>query len=108
MVPTHVDNGLFLLVTPSPESPLVVFQSEGSPVSPSSSLPPDSLLVLFGRGLTEWLLQDLPSERRDFWAAAHAVPALEAGVDERAIFARMKVAPGKNIDSFFAFLLFST
>ena len=58
MVPSHVDNGLFLLVTPSSESPLLVWQSNGVPVS-SEGLPVDSVLVVFGRGLTEWMLQVL-------------------------------------------------
>ncbi len=56
MVPFHVDNGLYLLVTPTKDSPLIIWQSDGTPAS-TEGLPEDSLVVLFGRGLTEWMLQ---------------------------------------------------
>jgi len=99
MVPYHVDNGLFLLLTPAEEgqSALVVWQSDGSPASTENlSGRKDAVLVLMGRGVTEWLLQDDFAERSLFHAVPHSVPAMtRAG--ERIVYARMKVAPGKEV-----------
>ena len=54
----------------------------------------NSLLVLMGRGLTEWLLQEggYPATQTTFVPVRHAVPALT--VEKRSVYARMKVAPG--------------
>ena len=54
----------------------------------------NSLLVLMGRGLTEWLLQEggYPASQTTFVPVRHAVPALT--VEMRSVYARMKVAPG--------------
>lgn len=47
------------------------------------------MLVLIGRGLTDWLFRP---ESNPFYPVAHAVPALTT-VDNRVVLARMKVAP---------------
>jgi len=57
----------------------------------TSALSADSVLVLMGRGLTDWLLQD---EQSHFYPVPHAVPSLvNSDVINRAVFARMKVVP---------------
>ena len=53
----------------------------------------DSILVLIGRGLTDWLLHD-KDRSKEFHAAPHAVEALGSmPYSGRSVFARMKVAP---------------
>ena len=89
-LPYHVDNGLYLLVTPSPSLPLLLRSRYNTAVS-AASLSPDSVLVLLGRGLTHWLLQ---SGAAVLTPGRHAVPSLSGGaVRTRTIVARMKVAP---------------
>jgi hypothetical protein len=56
LVPFHIDNGIFLLITPFPDPSLLVKLSNGETV-PTDKLTSDSVLVLMGRGLTDWLLQ---------------------------------------------------
>jgi hypothetical protein len=91
LVPFHIDNGLFLLLTPFPSPSLTVRLSDGSSVS-TNGLGTDSVLVLMGRGLTEWLLQN--EQQTDFHPVPHAVPSLaDSSVTHRAVYARMKVAP---------------
>ena len=55
-----------------------------------------AVVVLFGRGLGQWLLH--PEDRAKFRAAPHFVPALKSG-KERVIFARMYVAPKEAVPS---------
>ena len=90
LVPYHIDNGLFLLLTPFPSPSLLVRLSDGHSIS-TNGLGSDSILVLMGRGLTDWLLQE---QRTDFFPVPHAVPAMtESLAVNRAVYARMKVAP---------------
>lgn len=86
-LPFHRDNGLYLLVTPSPSAPLLLQSAKGKPVS-TSLLSPTSVLFLLGRGLTSWLLQTTP---HGLVPAPHAVPSM-AGAAARTVLARMKVA----------------
>jgi hypothetical protein len=91
LVPYHIDNGLFLLLTPFPSPSLLVRLSNGESVD-TDGLPADSVLVLMGRGLTEWLLQN--EDRTEFFPVPHAVPTLAGSRTlHRSVFARMKVAP---------------
>ena len=91
LVPFHIDNGLFLLLTPFPSPSLVVRLSNGESVD-TNGLPDDSVLVLMGRGLTEWLLQT--EDRPEFFPVPHAVPTLTGSRTlQRSVYARMKVAP---------------
>ena len=91
MVPYHADNGMYLILSPFKGSGLSVKLSNGKAVS-TSDLGPGSLLVLVGRGLTEWLLQDGGFEDEEmFYPVLHAVPRLN--VHQRTVYARMKVAP---------------
>lgn len=90
LVPYHIDNGLFLIITPFPSPSLLVKLSNGQSIS-TSGLGSDSVLILMGLGLTDWLLQDEPS---NFYPVAHAVPSMkESHSENRPVFARMKVAP---------------
>ena len=90
LVPYHIDNGLFLLLTPFPSPSLLVRLSDGQSIS-TNGLGTDSILVLIGRGLTDWLLQE---QQTDFFPVPHAVPALTgSSAANRAVYARMKVAP---------------
>lgn len=96
MVPFHIDNGIFLLLTPFPDPSLSVKLSNGQTIS-TDGLGPDSVLVLMGRGLTDWLLQ---LERTNFYPVAHAVPSLAGSLTlHRSVFARMIVAPQKAVPS---------
>lgn len=97
MVPFHVDNGMFLLITPFPGHGLQVKLSDGTKIS--TQYQEDTVLVLMGRGLTDWLLQnDDTSRRSSLFAVPHAVPELTGTeVLVRTVFARMKVAPGEAV-----------
>lgn len=57
LVPYHIDNGLFLIITPFSDPSLEVKLSNGKKVT-TGDVGPDSVLVLMGRGLTEWLLPE--------------------------------------------------
>ena len=93
MVPFHLDNGLFLIITPFPEHGMNVKLSNGMTVS-TSNVALDSALVLIGRGLTDWLLPDTISENRHFFPVPHSVPTLSGSkFDTRTVYARMKVPP---------------
>jgi hypothetical protein len=72
LVPFHIDNGLFLLLTPFPSPSLLVKLSNGATVD-TAGLASDTVLVLVGRGLTDWLLQ---RKTADLFAVPHAVPSL--------------------------------
>lgn len=92
MVPYHMDNGLYLLITPYPGQGLTFKTSLGIEMN-TSNLGLDSLVVLMGRGLTDWLL---PDDRRDqFHAVPHAVQALDQPF--RSIMAMMKIAPDQTL-----------
>ena len=93
LVPFHVDNGLFLIITPFPGHGMNVKLSNGMTVS-TSNVPLDSALVLIGRGLTDWLLTEAMSKKRHFFPVPHSVPTLsESNFETRTIYARMKVPP---------------
>lgn len=93
LLPFHVDNGLYLLITPAPEHPLLVKDRSGQEIS-TSAIGADSVLVLLARGLTDWLFQgsDVASK---FHAVPHAVRSLRYSpqVSSRTVYARMKVVP---------------
>lgn len=91
LVPFHLDNGLFLIITPFPEHGMNVKISNGITVS-TSHVGLDSALVLIGRGLTDWLMSKNIAEKRHFFAIPHSVPTLEgSNVETRTVYARMKV-----------------
>ena len=97
MVPLHVDNGLYLMITPFKNHGLQIQLSDGKIVS-TSDIDSNSIIVLFGRGLTEWLLQHSGKDRKKFYPAPHAVPAFTSNsISYRSVYARMKVAPNKAI-----------
>ena len=100
LVPEHTDNGLFLMITPFPEQSLVVRTSSGQRISTADLDPSDTVLVLAGVALPDWLLQGDPAAvRRQFHPVPHSVPHVEAldGSGGRTVFARMKVAPGSAV-----------
>jgi hypothetical protein len=96
MVPEHTDNGLFLLITPFAEQSLVIKTSSGARVSTSDLDPADSVLVLSGVALSEWLLQTEDPARSKFFPVPHSVPHVGTSTS-RTVFARMAVAPGNAI-----------
>ena len=92
MVPFHVDNGLYLLITPFPGHALKIETSFGDIID-TDDVKADSVLVLMGRALTDWLLQN-SEKRTEFHAVPHAVEALTLFPPiSRSIFARMRVFP---------------
>lgn len=75
---------------------MLIKLSNGETVS-TDGLGSDSILVLMGRGLTDWLLQ---VERTDFFPVPHAVPTLSGSrTQHRTVYARMKVAPQAAVPS---------
>jgi len=88
----HTDNGLFLLATPSAESPLHVVDSDGVAFTTLTAEP--AIVVLFGRAMDHWLLKS--EDKQLFRAAPHFVPAFQSG-KQRVIFARMYVAPKEAV-----------
>ncbi len=104
MVPFHVDNGLYLIITAFPDHGLLVKPSgidgPGS-VLETDSLDMGSIIVLMGRGLTDWLFQDdIIKAKKMFHPVPHAVPALgSSGFKARSVYARMKVAPLEAVPS---------
>jgi len=89
--PYHTDNGLYLLLSPSHVSPLMIKHRDGS--IHKINVSDDSIILLLGTGLTSWLLPD-----HQLYATPHAVPALDPQAS-RTVLAAMKVAPdsAKNI-----------
>ena len=76
LVPYHIDNGLFLLLSPFPGHGLRVRLSNGNEED-TDITGSDSVIVLFGRGATEWLLQAESSDLRDkIFPVPHAVPTM--------------------------------
>ena len=97
MVPFHVDNGLYLMVSPFSNHGIDVQMSDGEIVS-TSNIRGTSIIILFGRGLTEWMLQSSSKDRKMFFPAPHAVPTFgSTHTLNRSVFARMKVAPDSAI-----------
>ncbi|XP_059082953.1 uncharacterized protein LOC131880360 [Tigriopus californicus] len=94
MVPFHRDNGLFLILTPVPDHPLIIELESGNAIS-TGQLGPSTILVLMGLGTSDWLFQG--EKRPDFWATPHAVPSFDPGVKTRTVFARMKVVPNEAV-----------
>jgi hypothetical protein len=91
-LPMHVDNGLYLLLTPDQSLPLLMRSKSGRAIR-TGQVGPDAVLFLLGRGLTDWLVPDT-AEETAFTPALHAVPSLaKTGVTTRTVVARMKVAP---------------
>jgi hypothetical protein len=94
----HLDNGLYLLLTPSPQQPLRLRSRHGRPVR-TDAVADDSVLFLLGRGLTDWLLQGVNGEEggddryRHLVPALHAVPSMAETDSTRTVVARMRVAP---------------
>jgi len=99
MVPYHTDNGLFLILTPFPDTGLLIRLGDGTEIQTSDEVEPRSVLVLMGRGMTQWLLQKggYPESETKFQPGEHAVPSLSGSVTQRSVYARMKVAPGDAI-----------
>ena len=92
MVPFHVDNGIYLIITPFEGHALKLKLSNNKVVS-TEGLEKDSVIVLFGRGLTEWLLQNDVQKRDIFHAVPHAVPTTSGKTTmPRTVYARMKIA----------------
>ena len=88
---TLADNGLYVLLTPSDNLPLRSISSDGSVnLFPGK----DSVILILGTGLTQWLLPD-----EDLYAAPHALPALSNSLTPapRTVMARMKVAPPRSV-----------
>jgi len=99
LVPFHVDNGLYLIITPFPGHGMNVELSDGEIVS-TSHVASDSALVLLGRGLSDWLLSSSISSKKHFFAVPHSVPSLVGSdFEERTVYARMKVPPPSSISS---------
>jgi hypothetical protein len=98
-LPYHLDNGLYLLLTPSRLGPLRLRSRSGRLVR-TDTVPADAVIFLLGRGLTDWLLQATNGaegeEYRNVVPALHAVPSLRGtgpSTAMRTVVARMRVAP---------------
>ncbi len=98
-LPYHLDNGLYLLLTPSRLGPLRLKSRSGRLVR-TDAVPEDAVIFLLGRGLTDWLLQATNGvegeEYRNLVPALHAVPSMRGtgpGTAMRTVVARMRVAP---------------
>ena len=93
LLPFHVDNGLYLLLTPSSEHPLLVKDRSREEIS-TKGVGDDSILVLMARGLKDWLLQESPIAEK-FHAVPHAVLSManNPGLSHRTVYARMEVVP---------------
>ena len=87
-LPYHTDNGLYVLLTPSPLLPLRVLTPGGAVASLHTD--DSSVLLLLGTGLTSWLLPNA-----SLHAAPHGLPALHTALSPapRTVLARMRVAP---------------
>ena len=87
--PPHKDNGLILYLTPFAQHPLQLTDRYGFKID-TSSLGEDSVLIMFGRALSGWLLWG-PSEQ--FHAPTHSVLTMPETVQSRTVMARMKMLP---------------
>jgi hypothetical protein len=97
-LPYHLDNGLYLLLTPSRLGPLRLKSRSGRLVR-TDAVSQDAVIFLLGRGLTDWLLQATNGaegeEYRNVVPALHAVPSMRGtgpGTAMRTVVARMRVA----------------
>jgi hypothetical protein len=91
-LPFHVDNGLYLLLTPAASQPLLIRSKTGRNIR-TGQAGPDAVLFLLGRGLTDWLLQQRDEDAPELTPARHAVPSLAGSALTRTVVARMRVAP---------------
>ena len=87
--PPHKDNGLILYLTPFAQHPLQLTDRYGFKID-TSSLGEDSVLIMFGRALSGWLLRE-PSEQ--FHAPTHGVLTIPETIQSRTVMARMKMLP---------------
>ena len=87
--PPHSDNGLILYLTPFAQHPLQLTDRYGFRID-TSSLREDSVLIMFGRALSGWLLRE-PSEQ--FHAPTHGVLTIPETIQSRTVMARMKMLP---------------
>ena len=55
MIPFHKDSGFILFLTPFPLHPLIIKDKYGETLS-TDGLKEDSVIVILGTGITEWLL----------------------------------------------------
>ena len=94
MVPYHVDNGIYLIITSFPGHGLKIKNSNGNEIS-TDKLAPNDILVLMGRGLTDWLLKDHPAKNL-FHPVPHAVGSMTGKNSQRSILARMKIPTSEN------------
>ena len=102
-LPYHVDNGLYLLLTPSPIRPLRLRSRSGQTVRTDTTNDDDAVIFLLGRGVTDWLLQGNTNDEKELGRgryrhlvpALHAVPSLRGTppTTTRTVVARMRVAP---------------
>ena len=92
MVPYHVDNGLYLIITSFPGHGLKLKNSDGNEME-TDNLAANDILVLMGRGLTDWLLRDHPAQTL-FHPVPHAVKSMTR--KDRSILARMKIPTSEN------------
>ena len=99
LVPFHVDNGLYLIITPFQEHAMKVKLSNGKIVS-TNHIESDSALVLIGRGLTDWLLSPTVANEMNFYAVPHSVPTLDGTkFKTRSVYARMKIPKPSSISA---------
>ena len=99
LVPFHIDNGLFLIITPFPGHGLILRDSQDQNIS-TEHVDSDSVIVLFGLATIQWLFQskEFDSIRKSIFPVPHAVPSLAASdIDYRSVYARMKVAPPNSV-----------
>ena len=91
--PPHKDNGLILYLTSFAQHPLQLTDRYGFNID-TSILGEDSVLIMFGRALSGWLLKN---ETEQFHAPTHGVLSLPESVRSRTVMARMKLLPENAI-----------
>ena len=87
--PPHKDNGLILYLTPFAQHPLQLTDRDGFKID-TSSLGEDAVIIMFGRGLSGWLLKD---DSDQFHAPTHGVLTIPETIRSRTVMARMKILP---------------
>jgi len=100
-VPFHKDRGLILYVSHSPDHPVQIKNKKGSLLN-TSNLDMNSVIVILGSGLTDWLL-----ENSHLHASSHGVPSLTEQLTHRVVVARMKFG-SKEKDNICVILLFKS
>ena len=88
-VPFHKDRGMVLYVTHFSDLPVIIKGKDGAILN-TDSIPIDSIIVIIGSAISEWLLEGTDTSHY-FHAASHGVPSLSKTLDSRVIVARMKV-----------------